>query len=81
MSQHAVQAVLAAAAQDPNVKKQLLDAKAQKSAMVDVLSLSQAEVDQILGILSNPDQAAVAETPVDERNVPGPGVGGGRLFR
>lgn len=78
MSKHAVQALLAAVSEDAALKDRLLSAEAQ-SVAAEVLQVSAEELTQVQGILQNQDTAQPTEMPVDQRDVPGPGIGGNRF--
>lgn len=78
MSRHAVQALLAAAAEDTALKERLLGVDSQ-AVIAEVLTLSPEELTQVQSILQNQDTQAPTEMPVEQRDVPGPGIGGNRF--
>lgn len=79
MSRHAVQALLAAVAEDTALKDRLVGEDA-KVVIAEVLALTPEELAQVMGILQNQDTQAPTEEAVEQRDVPGPGTGGSRMF-
>lgn len=80
MSKFAVQAVLTAVAEQPELKAKLLDPATIDAAVAEMLTLTPEEKAQITQILQNEDATAPVVENVDPRVTPGPGTGGGRAL-
>lgn len=76
MSQHALQALLAAAAQDSELKTKLTSPETFEAAVAEVLSISSEEEAQLKQTLGNEDTMTPTEETIDQRQTPGPGTGG-----
>lgn len=80
MSKHAIQAVLAAVVENPELKARILNPETMPAAVAEVLALTAEEEQEVMGILNSQDAAAAVAEPIESRETPGPGVGGGGRF-